>query len=125
MIALVVLGCAEAPDEIPRDEFARWTADVVCDRSRECMRGEYDREFYGHDDCTATVEMLYDALADSFEDLGCDYAAGRAGSAVAEIDAMTCEEIYEGELEEALSDVWDGCAGYPTEPYTYYEYYKF
>jgi hypothetical protein len=118
MIALLAVGCATAPDEIPREELTRWMADVVCDRTRECMRGEFDAMFYGADDCRATLEDLYAPVDDNAELLGCDYDAGRAGAAIDEVDAMTCEEIYEGEYEVAFLDVWEGCAGGPTGPYT-------
>ena len=73
----------------------------------------------------ASLEDLYAPVDDNAELFGCDYDAGRAGAAIAEVDAMTCEEIYEAEYEVTFLEVWEGCATEVTSPYTGYESYTF
>ena len=117
---LGLFACAQPPEQIPKDELARWVADVVCRRTAECMRGTFESTFYGRSDCRATLERDYGELVRSFDDAGCDYSAGAAGDAVIELDEMTCEQFYEGDGNEAVAEIWADCGPtYPTYPTSY------
>jgi hypothetical protein len=98
------------PNEIDREDFASVAAPVVCDRLRECMRGDYESFYFGRKDCEDEQEVLVEGLAEGMEDAGCDYDAAGAGDALHEIDELNCQDFYEGEWLTSLELVWPDCA---------------
>jgi hypothetical protein len=109
----VVLGlhACFAPQEIPEDEFAARAAEVMCRRTRECARGDFDTVFYGMGDCVRTLELLYAGVVEGNAEADCDYDPGRAADAWVEVVEMSCEDFYEGAYTEPIDDIWGNCGG--------------
>ena len=108
---LLLTGCGSAPQEIPDEDFALWTAKALCERTRECQRGVFEASYYSMADCRAHFERLLQQTYDALDALDCDYRAREAGEAYTEIIEMSCESFYEGDYNEATVEIWDDCLG--------------
>lgn len=117
MLALVACG---PPDNLPVDEFGYWMADVLCERTQECSRASFDASWYSVADCRAQIERDYAALAESMDDLGCDYEGRKAATAWEDIARMSCEDFYEGDAVESIGEIWDECVPFTFTDTTYY-----
>lgn len=111
-LLVLLAACGPSSDGIPKDDFAYWGADILCERYRECQRGVFESAWYSMGDCQRDVERDLGLLVELMDDLDCDYDAKEAAVAYQDIDEMTCEEFYEGEATEATDDIWGDCFGY-------------
>lgn len=113
-VALGLLaGCGGSlpEEEIPKEDLPRWAAAVTCDRTAECTRSLFETAYYSMEDCQATEELAWELLADQLDE--CDYDPTRAANRLEEIQAMSCEEWYEGEAGEAFGEIWEDCPFFP------------
>ena len=111
LVAVPLGGCLfdRIPNEIDEEDFASTAAPIVCDRLRECVRGDYEALFFGMKDCKDEQEVLVESLVEGAADVGCDYEPGGASDALHEIDEMNCQDFYEGEWLASLDLVWPDC----------------
>ncbi len=108
--ALLGLMACGAPAEIQEKHFAAQGSGLICDRLKECARGEYLREYYGHSDCAAHWEIVLEDYIDVADDLDCDYSSEGAARAYNDLSDMSCENFYEGDYIEDFDKIWDDCA---------------
>ncbi|MEZ4239690.1 MAG: hypothetical protein R3F59_26750 [Myxococcota bacterium] len=106
---LLALAACGAPNHIEQADFSARMADVLCARTRECLRGLYDASYFGDADCRATAERTLDGIVDDFASgIGdCAYDADRAAAAWSDIAEMSCQRFYEGGYVDAVSTVWN------------------
>ena len=97
------------PNQIDQEDLASTAAPVICDRLRECTRGDYELLFFGMKDCRDEQEVAIDAVAQVAEDFGCDYDDEGASEALHEIADMNCQDFYENEWLASLDLVWPDC----------------
>jgi hypothetical protein len=109
--AVALGGCLfdRIPNEVDEEDFGSVAAPIVCDRLKECMRGDFEALYFGMKDCQDEQEVFVDALAEGAEDAGCDYDAAGASDALHEIDELNCQDFYEGEWFTSLELVWPDC----------------
>lgn len=99
-------GCG-TPDSVERADWPEVAAGVVCDRTAECARSAFEVNYFGAEDCRASVARDLAVLAEGLDDADCDYEPGAAGTGLEEIATMTCGDFYDGEAEDAIEDTWD------------------
>ncbi len=111
VIGAPLAGCifAGIPNEVDEEDFAKVAAPVVCDRIRECMRGDYEVAYFGMKDCEDEQEVLIELLVEGAGDAGCDYDAEGASTALHDIADMNCQDFHESEWLESLDLVWPDC----------------
>lgn len=106
----LLVGCG-APTTIPKEDFPAAAADVVCARTRECARGQFDAVYFGLSDCRAEVARDLGELAARMDDLDCTYDADEAAIVWTDTRDSTCEDFYEGDWLPATEDIWRDCEG--------------
>ncbi|MEQ1508254.1 MAG: hypothetical protein ABMB14_38845 [Myxococcota bacterium] len=113
---VAIAGCG-VPAELQKEDFADRAADAVCRRTRECDRGAFDTSYFGLADCRATVSRDLRAFVGLMDETECEYDGAKASDAYTEVLEMSCEDFYEGEFEQATSEIWGDC-GFFTFPTT-------
>jgi hypothetical protein len=112
LLGLGLVACSvDLPEEVPEEDIARWAAAVSCERSEECARSTFDLAYFDPEDCRATEELAWSLLQDQLSD--CDYDPTRAANRLEEVQAMSCEEWYEGDAAEAFGEIWEDCPLFP------------
>ena len=105
-LALGLVACGP-PESIPQADYALRMAEVTCQRLEECQRGDFERLYYGMDDCREELRRSTQSTIQSFEELDCDYDAKKAADVWVLIHDMNCEKFFEGEYDEEQSEVWE------------------
>ena len=109
LLLVLMAGCA-SPGEIKEKDFALMSADLYCQRLKECDRGNYMANYYGMADCRSFFEAELENLVDVADDLDCDYDDKGAARAWEDLAEMDCESFYEEDYSNSLDKVWDDCA---------------
>lgn len=104
---LWLLGACGHPDAIPVGEYASRFADALCDRTRECARGDFDAAFYDLADCRATYEAELGNLVQAQSDAECEYDDQQAATVYASLLDMDCGDFYEGKYLEDADKIWN------------------
>ncbi len=105
--ALLLVACGGA---VTQEDFAAQYAPLWCDQQRTCALGAYESEFRDKDDCETTVLEDKETESEANDAAGCAFDADEAEACLAAIREATCEDWYEGEVDEDCAEVWT-CAG--------------
>jgi len=105
-----MVGCGLfRPDRIDAADFPETYGALLCDRTRECALGDFQRDYHNMADCRATQDLSLRTLMVTYEDLGCDYTPGGAADAYASLAKMSCGAFYEQDYIDDMGEIWDGC----------------
>jgi hypothetical protein len=100
---------------VSEDKLPKVLGDTLCQRLKECDRGEFEADYFDGKDCRLTQERSITELVAFRKDAGCSYDEDAARDAVQDIASMDCDQFYEAVYVEGsfkeLQSVWSGCGG--------------